>query len=82
MNNDAWQFLDIQIKTKFQGLANHSTTTKLIISRYTEHAKFQCKFTTKNGKSNHFMPEKPPLIVILTVLIEDLTNLNNPIRDF
>lgn len=81
MNNDAKQFLDIQIKTKFQGLANHSTT-KLIISRYTEHTKFQCKFTTKNGKSNHFILEKPPLIVILTVLIKDLTNLNNPIRDF
>ena len=82
MNNDARQFLDIQIRTKFQGLANHSTTTKLIISRNTEHAKFQCKFTTKNGKSNHFILKKLPLIVILTVLIEDLTNLNSPIRDF
>lgn len=76
MNNDARQFLDIQIKTKFQGLANHSTT-KLIISRYTEHTKFQCKFSTKNGKSNHFILEKPPLIVILTVSIGCLTKFND-----
>ena len=82
MNNDARQFLDIQIKTKFQGLANHSTTTKLIISRNTQYAKCQCKFTTKNGKSNHFILKKLPLIVFLTVLIEDLTNLNSSIRDF
>lgn len=58
MNNDAKQFLDIQIKTKFQGLANHSTTTKLIISRYTEHTKFQCKFTTKKWEKQSFYPKK------------------------
>ena len=51
MNNDARQFLDIQIKTKFQGLANHSTTTKLVISRNTEHKNFNANILLKMGKA-------------------------------